>query len=120
MLGSGDTFRAAAYEQLGEWGRRAGAEMGPYKEGDKPRKVLARAVREAKAQGSDVLLCDTSGRLHTNWQLMDELQGVEKEISKTQPGAPHEVLLVLDGSTGLNMMNQVRRSMNASSVALNL
>lgn len=111
MLGSGDTFRAAAFEQLGEWGERAGAAMGPYKEGDTPRLVLEETVAAAKDAGVDVVLCDTSGRLHTNWRLMDELQDVEKGIQEACDGAPHEVLLVLDGSTGLNMMNQVRHGL---------
>ena len=70
--------------------------------------MLTRAVREAGEQGCDVILCDTSGRLHTNWQLMEELAKVEREIKKRNANAPHEVLLVLDGSTGLNMLNQVR------------
>ena len=64
-------------------------------------------MREAGEQGCDVILCDTSGRLHTNWQLMEELSKVEREIQKINEAAPHEVLLVLDGSTGLNMLNQV-------------
>lgn len=108
MLGSGDTFRAAAFEQLGEWGVRAGATMGPYEEGDTPRHVLEQTVGAAKEAGMDIVLCDTSGRLHTNWRLMDELQDVEVGIKAAYEGAPHEVLLVLDGSTGLNMMNQVQ------------
>lgn len=108
MLGSGDTFRAAAFEQLGEWGVRAGAAMGPYTEGDTPRHVLEQTVQAAEGAGADVVLCDTSGRLHTNWRLMDELLDVEEGIKAAYAGAPHEVLLVLDGSTGLNMMNQVR------------
>lgn len=65
-------------------------------------------MREAGEQGCDVILCDTSGRLHTNWQLMEELAKVERELKKRNTNAPHEVLLVLDGSTGLNMLNQVR------------
>lgn len=108
MLGSGDTFRAAAFEQLQTWGERTGAAMGSYTEGEKPARVLRRALREAGEAGVDALLCDTSGRLHTNWALMEELAKVERELGKGQPGAPHEVLLVLDGSTGMNMMNQVR------------
>jgi fused signal recognition particle receptor len=70
--------------------------------------VLAGTVKAAQDSGADVVLCDTSGRLHTNWRLMDELQLVVQEIDQVQKGAPHETLLVLDGSTGLNMMNQVR------------
>ena len=70
--------------------------------------VLAGTVEAAQANGADVVLCDTSGRLHTNWRLMDELQEVVRDIDAVQAGAPHETLLVLDGSTGLNMMNQAR------------
>jgi fused signal recognition particle receptor len=70
--------------------------------------VLKQALREAVEQKKDILLCDTSGRLHTNWALMEELSKVERELGKGMEGAPHEVLLVLDGSTGLNMMNQVQ------------
>lgn len=69
--------------------------------------VLAGTVKAAQESKSDVVLCDTSGRLHTNWRLMDELQLVVQDIDGVQKGAPHETLLVLDGSTGLNMMNQV-------------
>lgn len=69
--------------------------------------VLAGTVTAAQDSGADVVLCDTSGRLHTNWRLMDELQLVVQDIDGVQKGAPHETLLVLDGSTGLNMMNQV-------------
>jgi signal recognition particle GTPase len=108
MLGSGDTFRAAAFEQLRTWAERTGALMGSYTEGSRPAKVLTRAVREAAAHGCDVIICDTSGRLHTNWQLMEELAKVERDIRKVDAAAPHEVLLVLDGSTGLNMLNQAR------------
>lgn len=108
MLGSGDTFRAAAFEQLCAWGERTGAVMGPYTEGSKPDRVLAATVQAAAEQDCDIVLCDTSGRLHTNWALMEELAKCERSIGKRQRGAPHEVLLVLDGSTGLNMMNQAR------------
>lgn len=69
--------------------------------------MLKQALREAVEQEKDILLCDTSGRLHTNWALMEELSKVERELGRVLIGAPHEVLLVLDGSTGLNMMNQV-------------
>jgi fused signal recognition particle receptor len=108
MLGSGDTFRAAAFEQLQTWGQRTGSLMGTFVEGSGPAQVLSRAVIEAKQADCDVVLCDTSGRLHTNWRLMEELEEVKREVAKTQEGAPHEALLVLDGSTGLNMINQVR------------
>jgi adenylate kinase family enzyme len=111
VLGSGDTFRAAAYEQLGEWAARAGATMGPYNEADSSAQVLSGTVRAAQASGADLVLCDTSGRLHTNWRLMDELQEVEAALRAALPGSPHETLLVLDGSTGLNMTNQARSAL---------
>lgn len=84
--------------------------MGPYTEGMRPDKVLANTVSAAVETNCDIVLCDTSGRLHTNWKLMEELAKCERTISKRLEGAPHEVLLVLDGSTGMNMLNQVRRS----------
>lgn len=109
VLGAGDTFRAAASEQLEEWARRAGAEI-IRADGDKarPDTVLFQAVDAAVKSGADLVLCDTSGRLHTNWSLMDELAKCKRSIAKALPGAPHEVLLVLDGTTGLNMLNQAK------------
>jgi fused signal recognition particle receptor len=109
VLAAGDTFRAAAAEQLEEWGRRAGAEV-VRAESDKarPDTVLYQAVDSAVRSGADLVLCDTSGRLHTNWSLMDELAKCKRALAKRLPGAPHEVLLVLDGTTGLNMLNQAK------------
>ncbi|KAI3432381.1 hypothetical protein D9Q98_003937 [Chlorella vulgaris] len=109
VLAAGDTFRAAAAEQLEEWARRAGAEI-VRAESDKtrPDTVLYQAVDSAVRSGADLVLCDTSGRLHTNWSLMDELAKCKRSIAKRLSGAPHEVLLVLDGTTGLNMLNQAK------------
>lgn len=109
MLGAGDTFRAAAAEQLEEWARRSGAEI-VRAQSDKarPDTVLFQAVDTAVRSGADLVLCDTSGRLHTNWSLMDELAKCKRSITKCLPDAPHEVLLVLDGTTGLNMLNQAK------------
>ena len=92
VLAAGDTFRAAAAEQLGEWARRAGAEL-VRGESDKarPDTVLFQAVESAVRSGADLVLCDTSGRLHTNWSLMDELAKCKRSIGKALPGAPHEV-----------------------------
>ena len=105
----GDTFRAAAAEQLATWAERTGAMMSDSPPNTKPGAVCYKAVDEACARGDvDVVLADTSGRLHNNSQLMDELVGVKNSISKRLPSAPHEVLLVLDGTTGLNMLNQAR------------
>ncbi|PRW61059.1 cell division chloroplastic isoform B [Chlorella sorokiniana] len=109
VLAAGDTFRAAAAEQLEEWARRSGAEI-VRAQGEKarPDTVLYQAVDTAVKSGADLVLCDTSGRLHTNWSLMDELAKCKRSITKRLPEAPHEVLLVLDGTTGLNMLNQAK------------
>lgn len=108
-LAAGDTFRAAAAEQLEEWARRAGADIvRPASDTTRPDTVLYQAVDAAVASGADVVLCDTSGRLHTNYSLMDELAKCRRSVGKRLPGAPHEVLLVLDGTTGLNMLNQAK------------
>ncbi|GJP39271.1 hypothetical protein CLOM_g23660 [Closterium sp. NIES-68] len=109
LLAAGDTFRAAASEQLEVWAARTEAEIFTA-EGEKarPATVLANAVRKASNEGFDILLADTSGRLHTNFNLMEELKACKRAVAKTLPGAPHEVLLVLDGTTGLNMLPQAR------------
>ena len=109
MMVPGDTFRAAAAEQLQTWADRTGAIMSKSPPNTKPGAVSYKAVDEAIAMGDiDVILADTSGRLHTNLDLMDELVGVKSSIKKREPSMPHEVLLVLDGTTGLNMLNQAR------------
>ena len=109
MMVPGDTFRAAAAEQLQTWADRTGAIMSKSPPNTKPGAVSYKAVDEAIAMGDiDVILADTSGRLHTNLNLMDELVGVKSSIKKREPSMPHEVLLVLDGTTGLNMLNQAR------------
>ena len=109
MMVPGDTFRAAAAEQLQTWADRTGAIMSKSPPNTKPGAVSYKAVDEAIAMGDiDVILADTSGRLHTNLDLMDELVGVKNSIKKRESSMPHEVLLVLDGTTGLNMLNQAR------------
>jgi fused signal recognition particle receptor len=109
MLVPGDTFRAAAAEQLATWAERSDGIMATYKEGTKPGALCYQAVDEAVKLGDvDIVLADTSGRLHTNCDLMDELAGVKRSIGKRLDGAPHETMLVLDGTTGLNMLNQAR------------
>ncbi|GAQ81018.1 chloroplast SRP receptor [Klebsormidium nitens] len=111
MMAAGDTFRAAAVEQLEKWAERTGAE---FVKGagvkSRPSAVLGLALTQArsKANAVDVLICDTSGRLHTNTNLMDELKACKRALAKQMPDAPHEVLLVLDGTTGLNMLPQAR------------
>ncbi|XP_010055217.2 cell division protein FtsY homolog, chloroplastic [Eucalyptus grandis] len=109
LLAAGDTFRAAASDQLEIWAERTGCEI-VLAEGEKPKasSVLSRAVKRGKEQGFDVVLCDTSGRLHTNYSLMEELVACKKAVAKVVPGAPNEILLVLDGTTGLNMLPQAR------------
>lgn len=108
MLAAGDTFRAAAIEQLEIWAQRAGAEIVRQQEGSDPSAVIFDAVKAAVARGFDVLIADTAGRLHTKAPLMDELRKVKRVTDRALPGAPHEVLLVLDASTGQNAVAQAR------------
>ncbi|KAI5054987.1 hypothetical protein GOP47_0030132 [Adiantum capillus-veneris] len=110
LMAAGDTFRAAASEQLEVWAERTGSDI-VVSEEEKPRPVpvLLEAVRKGVGEGYDIVLCDTSGRLHTNYNLMEELRACQKAVSKALPGAPHEILLVLDGTTGLNMLPQARQ-----------
>ncbi|MFM7200499.1 MAG: signal recognition particle-docking protein FtsY [Myxococcota bacterium] len=108
ILAAGDTFRAAAIEQLEIWGERAGCEVVKNKEGSDPSAVVFDAITAAKARGVDVVLADTAGRLHTKSNLMDELKKVTRVAGKALPGAPHEVLLVLDSTMGQNAFNQAR------------
>ncbi|KAL2460723.1 Cell division protein FtsY-like protein [Abeliophyllum distichum] len=109
LLAAGDTFRAAASDQLEIWAERTDCEIVvAEKENAKASSVLSQAVKKAKQEGFDVVLCDTSGRLHTNYSLMEELVACKKAIGKAVSGAPNEILLVLDGTTGLNMLPQAR------------
>jgi fused signal recognition particle receptor len=108
MLAAGDTFRAAAAEQLQGWADRAGVPVADARGATRPDALLFKATQEATKAGVDVLLCDTSGRLHTNDGLMAELAKCGRSLGKAVPGAPHETLLVLDGTTGLNMVNQAK------------
>jgi fused signal recognition particle receptor len=108
MLAAGDTFRAAASEQLSIWGERAGIPVIKHKEGADPGAVVFDAVSAAKARTIDVLIVDTAGRLHTKSNLMEELKKVRRILARELPGAPHETLLVLDGSTGQNALVQAK------------
>jgi fused signal recognition particle receptor len=108
LLAAADTFRAAAVEQLEEWGRRAGAEVIRQGVGADPAAVVFDAVKAAAARGVDVLLVDTAGRLHTKSNLMDELSKLKKVVSRQLPAAPHECLMVLEASTGQNALAQAR------------
>lgn len=117
MLAAGDTFRAAAIDQLEIWGQRTGAEVIKQTEGSDPAAVAFDAVQSAKAQKADILIIDTAGRLHTKTNLMEELKKIKRVISKEIPGAPHETLLVLDATTGQNAINQARIFGEASPVS---
>ncbi|MFO0672085.1 MAG: signal recognition particle-docking protein FtsY [Polyangiaceae bacterium] len=106
MLGAGDTFRAAAVQQLEVWGKRVGSTVVRGKEGADPGAVAFDAATKAKEASADLLLHDTAGRLHTKAPLMDEIKKVRKSIAKAMDGAPHETLLVLDATTGQNALQQ--------------
>lgn len=108
MLAAGDTFRAAAAEQLSIWGERAGIPVIKHKEGADPGAVVFDAISAAKARAVDVLIVDTAGRLHTKSNLMEELKKMRRILSRELPGAPHETLLVLDGNTGQNALVQAK------------
>jgi len=106
MLAAGDTFRAAAVEQLQTWGERVGVPVIAQASGADSAGVIFDALQAARARGADVLLADTAGRLHTQGGLMEELKKVKRVLAKLDPSAPHEVLLVLDASIGQNALNQ--------------
>jgi fused signal recognition particle receptor len=106
FLAAGDTFRAAAVQQLEVWGKRVGADVVRGKEGADPGAVAFDATTKAREAGADLLLVDTAGRLHTKVPLMDEIKKVRKTIAKAMDGAPHETLLVLDATTGQNALTQ--------------
>ncbi|CAL0318342.1 unnamed protein product [Lupinus luteus] len=109
LMAAGDTFRAAASDQLEIWAERTGCEIVVAEsEKAKASSVLVQAVKKGKELGFDIVLCDTSGRLHTNYSLMEELISCKKAVGKVVSGAPNEILLVLDGTTGLNMLPQAR------------
>lgn len=108
LFGAGDTFRAAAVEQLAIWGERVGAPVVSGKENGDAAAVLFEAIEKAKSMNIDYVLCDTAGRLHTKVGLMEELKKVHRVVSKAQVGAPHEVLLVVDATMGQNAINQAR------------
>ena len=108
ILAAADTFRAAAGEQLTEWANRAGVEIIGGAEGSDPASVIFDAVNAAKARGADVLLCDTAGRLHNKKNLMEELKKINRIIEKEFPQAHRENLVVLDGTTGQNALQQAK------------
>lgn len=108
MLAAGDTFRAAAIEQLEIWGARTGCEVVTTRPGGDASGLAFDAMKRARAAGVDVLMIDTAGRLHNRAELMDELAKVVRVIRKQDPAAPHDTLLVLDASTGQNALEQIR------------
>lgn len=117
MLGAADTFRAAATEQLDIWGERAGVPVIKQRLGADPASVAFDTLQSAKANGIDVVLIDTAGRLHNKKGLMDELTKIKNVMKKIVPDAPHEVLLVLDGSTGQNAFEQAKQFVAATQVS---
>jgi fused signal recognition particle receptor len=108
LLAAGDTFRAAAIEQLKVWAERAGAEFAAQLPGADPGAVVFDALEAARSRGCDVVLADTAGRLHSQSHLMEELKKVRRVIQRSDPSAPHEVLLVLDANQGQNALSQAR------------
>lgn len=116
VLGAADTFRAAAIEQLDEWARRADVPIVKQQQGSDPASVAFDTLQSAKAADADVVLIDTAGRLHNKKGLMDELTKIRKVMQKVVPDAPHEVLLVLDGSTGQNAFEQAKQFVAATQV----
>ena len=108
LLGAGDTYRAGAIEQLRVWSERAGVDIVAHQEGADPSAVLFDTLKAAQARGHDTVICDTAGRLQSKRPLMEELGKVTRVIGKACPGAPHEVLLVVDGTTGQNALSQAR------------
>ena len=109
LLVAADTFRAAAIEQLELWGGRIGVEVIRHQQGSDPSAVVFDGLAAAKARGVDAVLIDTAGRLHTKTNLMEELKKVKRVLARELPGAPHEVLLVLDGTVGQNALPQARQ-----------
>jgi len=116
LLGAADTFRAAAIDQLEVWAGRVGVELIKHREGADPAAVAFDSLQAAKARKADLLIIDTAGRLHTKSNLMDELKKIGRVLGREMPGAPHEVLLVLDATTGQNAVNQAKLFGEASGV----
>lgn len=108
IMAAGDTFRAGAIEQLEVWGTRVGVEVIKQQAGADPAAVMYDAVQAAKQRGADILLCDTAGRLQNKSNLMEELNKIFRVIQREIPGAPHEVLMVLDATTGQNALSQAK------------
>jgi fused signal recognition particle receptor len=116
LLGAADTFRAAAVNQLSIWSERAGVDIVKQGQGADPAAVAFDTVQSAKARGADVCIIDTAGRLHNKVGLMNELSKIKRVMQKVIPDAPHEVLLVLDASTGQNAIEQAKQFTAATEV----
>ena len=116
VLGAADTFRAAAVEQLTIWSERVGVPIVKQKMGSDPASVAFDTLQSAKANNADVVLIDTAGRLHNKVNLMNELSKIKNVMQKVIPNAPHEILLVLDGSTGQNAIEQAEQFLKATEV----
>jgi fused signal recognition particle receptor len=116
LLCAADTFRAAAIEQLEIWGQRTGTEVIKTKPGGDPSAVLFDALQAAKSRGTDYVIVDTAGRLHTKSNLMTELEKMKRTAERIVPGAPHEVLLVVDATTGQNGVQQARQFTQSAGV----
>ncbi|MDI6767551.1 MAG: signal recognition particle-docking protein FtsY [Bacteroidota bacterium] len=116
LIAAADTFRAAANEQLEIWAERAGVEIIQQRQGSDPAAVSFDALKSAKARDVDVLIIDTAGRLHTKVNLMEELKKIKRVVQKLDPQAPHEVLLVVDASTGQNAIQQAKQFMAAVNI----
>ncbi|MGD2269307.1 MAG: signal recognition particle-docking protein FtsY [Desulfobacterales bacterium] len=108
LIAAADTFRAAAIEQLGIWAERAGADFVKHRDGSDPAAVAYDGMEAARARGADIVIVDTAGRLHTRKNLMEELKKIKRILAKKLPGAPHEILLVLDATTGQNALSQAQ------------
>ena len=108
LLGAADTVRAAAIDQLEVWAERVNVDLIKHREGSDPAAVAYDSLQAAKARGADLLIIDTAGRLHTKSNLMEELKKIGRVLDRAMPGAPHEVLLVLDATTGQNAVNQAK------------
>jgi fused signal recognition particle receptor len=116
ILAAGDTFRAAATEQLEEWGKRANCPVVRGKDGGDPSSVIFDAVKRGVDEGYDLVICDTAGRLHTKSDLMDELKKVRRVMDKAMPGCPHETWMVLDATTGQNAITQAKTFKDAMEI----
>jgi fused signal recognition particle receptor len=116
LICAADTFRAAAVEQLEIWAKRAGVDIVRAREGSDPAAVVFDAISSGKSKGRDPILVDTAGRLHTRVNLMQELEKIKRIAAREVPGAPQEVLLVLDATVGQNGVIQAREFMNAAGV----